>query len=110
MVVKFIIVFVWLGAAYWLHGYPTGRKIFAYVGAIVALVHLGAIAGAALLDWFAGNVSVEGGVNMAGFFVGCLLGLVLGCVVGSFAAKNDPLYWIAQVASAAFLAFFPLYR
>lgn len=108
MAIKLVILIAWLGAAYGFHTFPLGRKIFAYLGAAVAFVHVGAIAGTTLLNWYTGRTSVEGGVNVAGFAGGCLVGFILGLVLGSFAVKNDFVYWISQVAAAAFLAFFPL--
>jgi hypothetical protein len=63
-----------------------------------------------LLNWFTGRTSVEGGVNMAGFLVGGVLGLVLGSLLGGVAAKNDIVYWVAQIASAGLIVFLPLFR
>jgi hypothetical protein len=50
---------------------------FAYLGCIVAFVHACALAGGMLLNWFTGRAAAEGGVNMAGFLVGSVLGIVL---------------------------------
>jgi hypothetical protein len=110
MPIKILVGLVWLGLAFWSHGNPSARKVFAYLGCIVAFVHVSALAGGMLLNWFAGRTSIEGGVNMAGFLVGCVLGLVLGGLLGGVAAKNDIVYWLAQIASAAFIVFLPLFR
>jgi hypothetical protein len=47
---------------------------------------------------------------MAGFLVGCVQGLVLGSQLGGVAAKNDSVYWLAQIASAAFIVLLPFFR
>jgi len=47
---------------------------------------------------------------MAGFLVGGVLGLVLGSLLGGVAAKNDIVYWVAQIASAGLIVFLPLFR
>jgi hypothetical protein len=110
MLIKILVGLIWLGLAFWSHGNPSARKVFAYLGCIVALIHACALAGGTLLNWLTARTSVEGGVNMAGFLVGCVLGLVLGSLLGGVAARNDAVYWLAQIASAAFIVFLPLFR
>jgi hypothetical protein len=63
-----------------------------------------------LLNWFTGRTSVEGGVNMAGFLVGCLVGLILGILAGPLVSRSEVAYWLVQIAAVAFLAFLPLFR
>lgn len=110
LLIKIIISVIWLIAAFILHRYPVGNKIFAFLGSIVAFVHICALSGGMLLKWFVGRTSVEGGVNMAGFLVGCLVGLILGIVAGSFVSRNDIAYWLVQVVAVGFIIFFPLFR
>lgn len=106
---RIIVGALWLGAAFFFHRYPASRKIFAYLGCIVALVDFFGMAGGALSKWIIGETSVEGGVNLAGFLVGCLLGLVLGIVFGPFASRNDAAYWTVQIISVGFMVFYPLF-
>ena len=110
MILKIIVGAVWLISAFVLRGNPLGRKIFAFLGSIVALVHVCALGGGMLLKWFSGRTSVEGGVNMAGFLVGSVVGLILAVFAGSFVSRNEVAYWLIQVVADAFLVFFPLFR
>jgi hypothetical protein len=101
---------IWLAVSFWSQWNPTARKVFSYLGSIVTLVHVAGLAGGMLQNWLGGRSSVEGGVNMAGFVVGCALGVILGSVVGGVAAKMDLLYWAVQIVAAAFIVFLPLFR
>ena len=110
MILKIIVAVIWLIAAFLLRGNPVGRKVFAYLGSIVALVHLCALAGGMLLKWYIGRTSVEGGVNMAGFLAGVVVGVILGLFAGSFVSRNEVVFWLIQIVAVAFLMFLPLFR
>jgi hypothetical protein len=85
------------------------RRFFGYGGCILALVHLCALA-LGLLDRNLNRRPAEGGVPVGGFFTGIAVGLVLGVLLGGFVSRNTALYILAQLVTAGFLAFLPLFR
>jgi len=106
---KYALGAIWLAAAYGVAGMPGGRRVFAYLGPIVALAHVGALVGG-LLSQQLKRQSVEGGVSLAGFLIGLALGILLGVALGGPADRNPVIYWVAQIAAAGFIMFLPLFR
>lgn len=110
MALRAIVGVLWLVAAFVFRSNPAARRIFAFLGSIVGFVHVGAATGGLLLKLMTGRTSVEGGVNMAGFLAGCVVGLILGVVAGFFVSKNETAYWLVQLVAVAFIVFLPLFR
>lgn len=107
---KYGIGVLWLVLALALQRAPAWRGFFAYAGPIVALAHAGALGGGVFYQHFFEKRSVEGGVSMLGFLIGLAAGIVLGAVAGTVVFRNAVLYWVAQIAAAAFIMFLPLFR
>ena len=106
---KYAIGVMWLAAAYFVGSSPSGRRIFAYLGAMVALAHAGALVGGLISQRLARR-SIEGGVSLTGFLIGLCLGVLVGAAIGSLVSRNSTLFWITQIAAAAFIMFLPLFR
>ena len=106
---KYALAGSWLLLALFSVKAPLPRRVFAYAGSVLALVHVCAMV-LGLLDRNLNRRPAEGGVPVGGFFTGIAVGLVLGVLLGGFVSRNTVLYVLAQVITAGFLAFMPLFR
>jgi hypothetical protein len=70
----------WIVVAYTLQAHPSGRRVMAYAGCMIALVYLAAMAGGLLQKQFERQASIKGGVNLSGFLIGSVLGIFLGAL------------------------------
>ena len=102
---KYALAILWIVLAFALQLHPIGRRVAAYLGSVLALVHASAFAGGLLFQ----KVSRDGVPSLYGFFGGILAGLVLGLILGEPAFRYPILFWIIQIAVAGFLAFLPLF-
>jgi hypothetical protein len=107
---KALIFVVWLGAAAACDFSPKTRRVMAYAGAVVALVHVFAFVGAKVEG--ALRTPSRDGMNapILGFFAGILVGGLAGVPLGAVAAKNRMVYAAAHLVAALFLALLPLFR
>jgi hypothetical protein len=101
MPLRVIAALVWIALAFW--GQRSSvRPIFAYVGAIVACIHIfGAAIGFAVKR-------VQGGYDFSGLVAGVVIGLIVGVFIGKLAAGSQPVYWAVQIIAAGFVAYLPL--
>jgi hypothetical protein len=106
---KYVVAGLWLAGSLAAARSVPLRRLFAYGGSVIALVHICAL-GLGLLDQRWHRRPVEGGIPVGGFLAGIAVGLVLGAVLGVFADRTPAIYWVVQLTAAAFLIFLPLFR
>ena len=106
---KYVVAGLWLAGSLVAARSPTLRRMFAYAGSVIALVHICALT-LGLLDQRWNRRPVEAGVPIGGFLIGIAVGVVLGLVLGVFVSRTPALYWIVQLTAVAFLIFLPLVR
>ena len=106
---KYAIGALWLLLALLFRNTPLARRLFAYGGSVLALVHLCAF-GLGMLDARWHQRPVEQGAPVGGFLVGIAAGLVLGLLVGGAVSRSTVLYVTVQVIAAGFVMLLPLFR
>ena len=85
------------------------RRVFAYAGSVVAMVHLCALVCGRLYQAIQ-QPSATPGVSTAGFLAGIAMGVIAGTLIGGPASRNPLTYWAMQATAAGFLMFLPLFR
>ncbi|MFN0105292.1 MAG: hypothetical protein ACKV2U_24795 [Bryobacteraceae bacterium] len=103
---KYALAAIWLTLVLVLQGHPPGRRIAAYIGSVLLMVHVCALAGGFVYQ----KVSRDGVPALAGFLGGIAAGIVLGLIAGETVARQPVLFWIVQAVAVLFLAFLPLFR
>ena len=107
---KYVAAGVWLLIALLCSSHTGARRICAYAGVIIALVHVCAL-GIGMVDSRWNKHSMQGGEPpVGGFIVGIGVGVILGCLAGGVVSRNIVLFWLVQAAVAGFLIFLPLVR
>ena len=86
--------------------YPLIKRIAAYGGAILTMIHLCSLAGAAAGSIF--NKSPNNLTPMLGFFGGFAIGIVAGIALGRVAETNMWLYWFFVLFVAFFVSWVKL--
>jgi len=100
---KLLVCAFWLVAAYWSQSHRTARIFFSFSGAIIAGVHLLALAGVGIQYLLKPSMIPYLGIRFGG-----LAGAVLGFAGGFLALKYLPVYWLTQILVVVLLLVAPL--
>ncbi len=106
LMLKIVLGFGWLIAAYLVQSNDTGRRILAYLACVLAFLHVGALLGGVLEDRIRSDPQV---ISLIGFTVGGILGVLTGIITGRYAVNVLWFYWVVQIVTVGFLVFLPLY-
>lgn len=101
----YVLAALWLMITIVTRNRRVARLIAAYLGAVVALTHVGAIVGG-LLDQGSSSIGLP---SVHGFLIGMAAGLLLGAAAGKVVARHSVLFWSVQIGAVLFLALLPLF-